>query len=307
MVCWGLRTEEAIVETGKNVRVIFGLVSAAILLLSHGLALGQLSPVTVAQNGWTDVYWGQVGNTNGGNVCDTGGTPGWTFNWTSKDANGNNVGDPNYATFTAGNGNYRFYIPREGSLQRSKMITDWEQKVGKSVVGGGNIQNGQPAGGGVIPADFSWSLQPLTDLPSTLFAIPDFATLLDSDSRLVYEAVDLATYYANNPLGPLGGNWSVGQTLDGLGLQIVNGQIPGVQGLYFATTDFTLDPLSATGWVPTGGSSAWLDSSTFESDGPLGIVAEHYDVPDPSTLAPFGFSALSLLAFRRARRHTAKA
>ena len=266
----------------------------AILLLTHGLALwAQPKPIVLdPQNGWTDVYWGTKGNKdpNRNNVLDTGAAGGWTFNWTVGGAS-----DPNYAPFTAppGGGAYRFWVPDEGSLQTTQKITDWEQKVGKSVVSSGNIQQHSP-----------WSFQPLEDLPLTQFRIPDFATLLDSDPRVVYAAVDLATYCADNPLGPLGGAWSVGQTLDDLGLQIVNGQIPGVQGLYFATTDFTLDPNSPTGWVPIGGSSAWLDSSTFESGGlPMGIIAEHEVIPEPSTLALVGLGTLSLLAYVWRRRN----
>ena len=81
-----------------------------------------------------------------------------------------------------------------------------------------------------------------------------------------------------------------GETLDELGIDIVNGQIPGLQGIYFATSQFFLDPNSANGWVPFDGAAALLNSAAFEAtNGPIGIIAEHDEnVPEPC-------SSLSLL------------
>ncbi|WP_287078474.1 MULTISPECIES: PEP-CTERM sorting domain-containing protein [unclassified Microcystis] len=165
-----------------------------------------------------------------------------------------------------------------------RTITDWQQVItdsnGKSKVYGGNIKQ-----------QSTWEFQPLLDLPNISWRIPDIAPFNAPDTT-IYTEVNLDLYLSSNPNGFLNGNWSIGQTLDELGINIINGQISGVQGIYFATSDFTFDPNSPTGWIPIGGDSAWLNySSQTPSSITLGIQAEHDGVliPEPS-------STLSLLA-----------
>jgi hypothetical protein len=165
-----------------------------------------------------------------------------------------------------------------------RTITDWQQVItdsnGKSKVYGGNIKQ-----------QSTWEFQPLLDLPNISWRIPDIAPFNAPDTT-IYTAVNMDLYLSSNPNGFLNGNWSIGQTLDELGINIINGQISGVQGIYFATSDFTFDPNSPTGWIPIGGDSAWLNySSQTPSSITLGIQAEHDGVliPEPS-------STLSLLA-----------
>ncbi len=58
----------------------------------------------------------------------------------------------------------------------------------------------------------------------------------------IYTAVNEGLYMQSNPYGFLGGQYTIGASLRSLGINIVNGQIPGVLGIYFATTPFTFDP-----------------------------------------------------------------
>lgn len=176
-------------------------------------------------------------------------------------------------------------------------ITDWTQTIqaergGKSVVHGGNIKQGSP-----------WSFRPLSELVGTNFLIPDLAPI--QTDLTIYTAVNLDLYMASNPLGFLGGNWQLGQTLDELGLHIVDGTLPGLEGIYWSTSPFTFDPDSATGYVPAGGSAAWLNSDAFQdTHGDIGIIAAHASsIPEPSEwlLLCVGLSAMSVAVRRKAR------
>ena len=187
----------------------------------------------------------------------------------------------NYEPFIAINpGDER--IPVIFEQPNDRTITDWFQEItdpnGKSKVYGGNIKQDSP-----------FEFQPLSELPNIPWRIPDIAPFNAPDTT-IYTAVNLDLYLSSNPNGFLNGNWSVGQTLDELGISIINGQISDVQGIYFATSDFTFDPNSATGWIPIGGDSAWLNYP-FETPSSiiLGIQAQHQGVPEPT-------STLSLLS-----------
>lgn len=158
-------------------------------------------------------------------------------------------------------------------------ITDWQQTVkgglgseGSSMVHGGNIQHYSP-----------WSFHPLNELPFVSSRIPDLAPFQRSDLT-IYTAVNLGVYLSDNPNG-FAGDWINGQSLNDLGIHIVNGQAPGLNGIFWSTTDFTFDPDSSTGWVPIGGSSNLLNSDLYEAAfGEIGILASHAgDVPLPST------------------------
>lgn len=165
---------------------------------------------------------------------------------------------------TASNKPRRFHQPDDDS------ITDWSQEItfsdGKSVVVGGNVKQESP-----------WKFHPLSELPDAFWRIPDLAPTSDPDLT-IYTAVNLDRYLLNNPGGFLDGVWVPGQSIDELGISITNGQVAGVEGIYWATSDFIFDPDSATGWVPEDGPSAWLDSTEYQSaSGPIIILAAHED------------------------------
>ena len=170
-------------------------------------------------------------------------------------------------------------LSRTFALPNDPTITDWKQTIkhkdGSTTVVAGNISRNSP-----------WAFHPLSDLPGSSWKIPDLAPFQGTPDLTIYAAVNLDLYLSNNPNGFLNGNWSDGQTLVDLGIQIVNGQIPGVFGIYWSTTDFTFDINSDTGWVPTGGSSNFLNSDAFQSQfGSIGILASHTSIPEPSTLS----------------------
>jgi hypothetical protein len=170
-------------------------------------------------------------------------------------------------------------------------ITDWRQALsdgkGGSIVISGNIKRGSP-----------WTFHPLSELPIISWRIPDLAPREANSDLFIYTAVNLDIYFTQNPQGFLGGSFMVGQTLDDLGISVVNGQIPGLDGIYFSTSDFLFDPNSATGFVPAGGSSALLNSADFQAaNGAIGIIGVHEAVPEPSTLTLFGLGTLVMLSY----------
>jgi hypothetical protein len=223
---------------------------------------------------------------------------GLTFYWTSG-----GIQDPRYQAAVGQNDDVHnphavtyHFIPPDDPL-----VTDWHQTVnygnGESDVASGAIQRmifskGAPAVSTAAPGP--WSFFPLDQLPNIGYEIPDFA----ADGYRIYTAVDLLTYIDTNPLGPVNGNYQIGDTLDGLGLSIVNGRMLGVSGIYFATTPFVFDPNSATGWVPQGGDSAWFNSPTNAAPLAGGQVASGISingihkattppVPEPTTFSLF--------------------
>ncbi|MCC8998737.1 MAG: hypothetical protein LM522_04450 [Candidatus Contendobacter sp.] len=175
-------------------------------------------------------------------------------------------------------------VPRPGDPP----ITDWRQTVTKfKTVNGREVRITSDVVSGNIQHDSPWSFHPLSELPNISWKIPDLAPFQGTSDLTIYTAVNLDVYLNDNPNGFLGGNWSNGQTLDDLGIHIINGQILGVNGIYWATTEFTFDPDSATGWVPIGGSSNFLNSDDWEGTfGDIGILASHASsIPEPSTLS----------------------
>ena len=298
------------------------VVPAAVLLtlfLSTGPLLG--GPVyvpNVPEGGgwvqWHDAYTNvpfQDGRYVGDNAPGKQGTnPGvLKFYWTDGYAGDNKAGHPlaDYGAFTYSNSNqqpadFRFVLPKDAR------ITDWTQEVTsgvgrnrKSNVTSGNIRQGSP-----------WAYYPLADLPDVYFRIPDLAPF-EADDQTIYTAVNLGLYLEKNPFGFLGGAWQTSQTLSELNVSVVNGQIQylvngltrTVEGLYLATTDFNFDPNSATGYVPSGGDSALLNSDAYEDlYGDIGILAEHRETPEPATLFLAG-GAIVVVAFRRLTKRPA--
>jgi hypothetical protein len=213
------------------------------------------------------------------------------FRWTEKGVVSEKYGGVTFGQDSGGEA-FNFYRPND------PVITDWRQTLkdqdGESVVVAGNIKQQSP-----------WQFFPLSDLPTINFSIPDLAASGGNPTVTIFTAVNLDLYLAQNPSGFLGGAYQVGDTLDGLGLTIADGMISGLQGIYFATTDFVLDPLSLTGWVPIGGPSALLDSATFQATfGPIRIIGIHEGaVPEPATTALMGIAVLLGCASRERARH----
>ncbi len=216
------------------------------------------------------------------------------FYWTDGDDKPNADGtfpyhkDGDYGSFTAAKtGQYQFKPPKDGNINDYH----WEDKKGNTL-------------GGITfaAANGIQQFSPLINLPGG-FVLPWIA---DTGSGAnLYEAVDLAAYIANNRNGFLNGNYQTGDSLDSLGLSIVNGQIPGVAGLYFATSELGFDRNSLTGIVPLGGPSTWLNSADYESRfGPLGIIGtiRMTDTPEPNTWGELVLGSLLLCCGRRVRR-----
>jgi len=247
-----------------------------------------ISPVLPDRDSDGNVRWGPGA---GRSVADDAVAPGQKiyFEWT-KDGKAHERYAP-YKDSAGGQSKlYRFRLPPD------RTITDWNQIIkrgdGESAVRAGNIQHNSP-----------WAFHPLEDLDIPgRWKIPDFAPL--EAPLTIYTAVDLNLYYSTNPLGPLNGTFKAGQTLDELGLEIIDGMIPGIQGMYFATTEFELDPDSATGWVPVGGPGALLNSASYQADnGPIALIAIHEGVPEPGTYMLVGSA---LLLVERCRRRLAR-
>jgi hypothetical protein len=240
--------------------------------------------------------------------------PGGTlqFWWTdgTKDANGVLAAIKGYDKFSNTNQTakpefYDFKVPL------NPKITDWEQTVtyGKkaSDVHTGNIQHANPSLTGGA-ATSPWAFDSLSDLPDAVFMIPDVAPTQDNSGLdTVYTAVNEQLYMQSNPLGFLGGNYKMGDNLGALGISIVDGQIPGIQGLYFATTPFGFDPNSATGFVPIGGPGTWLNTSASAVGGAASATSSsgfeingiHASVPEPAEYLLLGGGLLALPLLRR--------
>jgi hypothetical protein len=252
-------------------------VALLVCVLTMSAAAGPILP-DYRPNG--DVRWGPGGDKA---AATDAVAPGQSifFEWTEKGKT-----HDGYAPFSSNTPNlYRFIIPPD------RTITDWNQIIkkgsGESAVRAGNIERKSP-----------WDFYPLADLDlPPVWRIPDFAPR--DVAQTIYTAVDLKLYYASNPLGPLGGIYQRDQTLDELGLTIVNGVIPGLLGIYFATTEFELDPDSDTGWVPVGGSAALLNSNDYQAqNGPVALISIHEGVPEPSSWVLLGSALAGLVVIR---------
>jgi len=225
--------------------------SAAVIVVGVLLVRVAHAEVTHTIDGENNVKWG--GQASAKQIED-GVLPGeqLTFFWTQADGMGH-TGYNGMMFFNEGEAyeEFKFHIPAD------QTVTDYLQEITDiatgetSLVHVGNIQRRSP-----------WALYSLAEITDD-YRIPDFAPGGSSGGLTIYTAVNLQEYVENNPNGPLDGDWSRGDLLTELNLSIVNGQISGVSGIYFATAPFVLDPDSTTGWVPENGSAGWLDSSAF--------------------------------------------
>jgi hypothetical protein len=117
----------------------------------------------------------------------------------------------------------------------------------------------------------AWIFEDLDDLPHTSYRVP---VLASSDlNHFIYAAANLSFYLTYNPNFISGIDWQPDDTLDEHGIVIANGQVSGVEGIYWATAPFVFDPNSETGWVPEG--LNWLDSVVFQGlYGPIIIESD---------------------------------
>ncbi len=176
---------------------------------------------------------------------------------------------------------YEFYRPDVGE-------TDWEQQI--------TLKDGisPPRISGVLAANIVpnpntqlFEFQELSTLPDIDWRIPDLFPINSNPFSTIYTAVNLNLYFSQNPLGFNNGNWSVGQTLDELSIEIVNGVVPGLEGIYWSTTPFVFEPSSPIGFSPTGGFSNFYNSASNKTV--INNEHKHDKIPEPT-------STLSLLA-----------
>jgi hypothetical protein len=216
------------------------------------------------------------------------------FYWTdgsNPDQNGNQKfeKDADYGSFTAPKlGKYKFYRPKSPDGETDKKVEDYhvEDSRGNTI-------------GGISFASLNgnFQFQPLDNLPTTGFTVPWFASL--GNGPTIYMAVDLGTYMSSNP-NPFG-SFTLGQTLSSFGVSITNGQISGIKGLYFATTELVYDP--TTGVAPIDGSAGWLNSVSYQSAyGPIGVIGSMgVPAPEPSSLLLLGSAVAGLSRLLRKR------
>jgi hypothetical protein len=216
------------------------------------------------------------------------------FYWTdgsNPDQNGNQKfeKDADYGSFTAPKlGEYNMYRPKSPDGETDKKVEDYHVEDSRgNTVGGMSFAS----------ADGGFKFQPLDNLAGTAYTVPWFASL--GNGPTIYMAVDLGTYMSSNP-NPFG-SFTLGQTLSSFGVTITNGQISGINGLYFATAELVYDP--TTGVAPIDGSAGWLNSVSYQSSyGPIGVIGSiGVAAPEPSSLLLLGSAVVGLSGLLRKR------
>jgi hypothetical protein len=274
----------------KELKTMF-LPNAPFLLSLFAATLGAATLPTLHTN--NNVTWTNPSSSRPTFNIDMG--LGQTFYWTNGSTPGNGIGvqvytaDPNYGTFTATKGGrYSFFVPKD------KDVSDFVTKNRK-----GNQLNAEAFTNVALGPIH---LEPIDDVPQLAFAVPLFGSL-SGDGPPIYMGLDLSTYIDSNPNAF--GNYALAASLADLGLDnIVNGQIPSIAGLYFATGERGLDPNLPIGFAPLRGSSAdWLNSAAYESAyGLIGVTGSLTSTatPEPSS-GLLLLICLSLLAIWRWR------
>jgi hypothetical protein len=108
------------------------------------------------------------------------------------------------------------------------------------------------------------------------WAIPDLLPAMPGhSSETIFTAVDLSLYNDHNPDGFVGGEWEDGQTITQLGVNITDGQVEDVEGIYWARSEFIVgDGRSIP--IPSGGEEDLLNSQVYPVDLLIaGIHANH--------------------------------
>jgi hypothetical protein len=281
----------------------FLLAAASLALAAHHAAAQ--TPPSFAANG--DVTWGAgpVGDAVLDFIPPRNGTGNGflEFFWTrGATLDGQPIPHPDYGPVNQQNPTgdaIRRNMKRPVTVAGQLPITDWSQKIGH-IDGLGNRRASSVTAGNI--AGRSWSFQPLSDLDGLFGRIPDLGPSdanTEPGDLLIYAAVNLGLYLSANPQGFLGGAWSTGQTIQQLNIQIVNGQIPGVQGMYFSETPFIFDPNSATGYIPSGGT--WFNSGSWQTQhGDIQILGIH-QIPSPAAPALLLAGCVAISRRRRTR------
>jgi hypothetical protein len=222
-----------------------------------------------------------------------------TFQWTNGSEPGPGPGkqvftpDTLYDGFTVSkSGDYYFFFPKDpkGKDEVSDILT----KTPK----GDTIHAAAVTDAGINPRGFT----PLENVPDIRFSIPWFASLGSGPN--IYMGVDLPAYIKSNPDAIASGIFSNGQSIADLGVNIVDGQIPGVTGLYFATSELGFNPNSPIGFEPLNGSSSdWLNSNAYQAAyGPIGVIGSLAAIPEPPIYAIM-LASLAILFGVTTRRH----
>ncbi len=110
--------------------------------------------------------------------------------------------------------------------------------------------------------------------------LPDLVPSTPGNFDTIFTAVDLGEYIQNNPTGINGGEWSDGQTLSDLDVEVLGGQAIGCDGVYWAVSEFIIDPVKNIP-VPVGGEEDYLNSHSYPTDL---LIAEHH-----SNMLPVGW------------------
>ena len=137
-----------------------------------------------------------------------------------------------------------------------------------------------------------WEYEPLSNAPEVPWRIPDLIDpgLIidpinldpnDPNYPSIYAFVNLRLYTESNPWPLL----TPGDTVS-----VVNGEIPGLEGIAWGTTPFTYDPTSELGYVTD---APYTGDATLQNF--------HDNVPEPAT-AMLLAAGVAGVAFRRRRR-----
>lgn len=179
------------------------------------------------------------------------------FEWTRgefDESTGDAKQHPDYGVFdhafVADDAEVCFHRPDD------ETVTDWKVVVtdflGRAEIRGGNIRRDSP-----------WRFSPLGNA-RIRFNIPILAPRRKEYGASIYTAIDV-----NRASVSVKSQKSAVE----MPLRVHGGRIEGLPGVYFATSPFTFDPESETGWVPIAGESAWLDSAEFAKFyGPIDVI-----------------------------------